>query len=267
MDSAQKGFSRLVAYMDRYPDAAVAFSGGTVSALLVCALYEAQGKGAFVLTANTPFFTQEELYRVHEVLDDYPKMRGERIAIPALMDIPQLTEASGDIRCEACAVRVSERLSQVAKSIGASVLFDGKVADAKDATCRLLKQVMPEVQVISPCVELGFTRQDVKNMLKAIGRAYYIWPANDCLARRFLKDMPVTVTGLDYVEAAEKYIRRYTRRGLRVYLDGKKAVVCSEETLDVQAREDVMCQLLNDGRAGVSDVIFYDGNHWRKANR
>ena len=261
MDNAQKDFSRLVAYMDGYPDAAVAFSGGTLSALLVCALYEAQGKNGVVLTANTPFFTQEELYCVHEVLDDYPKIRNERISMPDLMDMPQLTGAGRAARCKACAGRVSQRLSQVAKSIGSAVIFDGKTAETGKDGCLLLQQGIQEIQIISPYADLGFIRPDVEEMLKAIGRAYYIRPANHCLACRFSEGLPVAVDGLDYIEAAEKYIRRYTRRGMRVCLDGQKALVWSEESFDGEVRQDIKNKLLKTERPYVTEVIFCEEGH------
>ena len=50
--TAQEKFSRLVEFIYQYNDAAVAFSGGTKSSLLLCAAQEALGKDILALTAT-----------------------------------------------------------------------------------------------------------------------------------------------------------------------------------------------------------------------
>ncbi|MEA5001873.1 MAG: hypothetical protein VB081_00025 [Christensenella sp.] len=265
MSRPQQDFSRLVAYMEQYPYAAVAFSGGTTSALLVCALYESHGKSAPVITANTPFFTQEEIYRVHEILDDYPKMRSERVAMADLLNI--VSEASED-RCKTCAKEVSARLLKAAHGIGAGVLFDGKTTDT--GVCSILTGEEQGIRAASPLAELGYTRQDAQDMLRAVGRSYYIRPANDCLACRFAPGETIDISKLDYIESAEKYIRRYTRRGMRVYFDHNKAYVFSEEAFGKNQKQDIECELLLQGKSIlVTEVLIQDGrgSFWRDANR
>ena len=91
--TAQEKFSELVRFIYKCDDIAVAFSGGTNSSLLLCAAQEAHGKNIWALTANAAFFTQEELYHVHEVLDDY-KLNDARIPVYILQEekISQLLE-------------------------------------------------------------------------------------------------------------------------------------------------------------------------------
>ncbi len=252
--------------MEQYPYATVAFSGGTASALLVCALYESHGKSAPVLTANTPFFTQEEIYRVHEVLDDYPKMHSERVSMPDLLEIQEIGEAWAENRCAACALEISKRLMCVAKGLGANVLFDGKTIDA--CGCGILSGDTQGIQGISPFVELGCTRQSVEEMLRAIGRAYYIRPTNDCLACRLVADTKIDVQMLDFVEEAEKYIRRYTRNGMRVYIDKNKAAVFAQDILDEAWKKVISRELLARDKK-ITEVLIQDGHKsfWKDENR
>ena len=268
MNGPQQDFSRLVAYMEEYPYAALAFSGGTASALLVCALYESHGKGAPLLTANTPFFTQEEIYRVHEVLDDFPKMRSERVAMPELLAVREIIGASAKKRCEVCACEISKRLFYAAQGLGAQVLIDGKAAGAH--SCTILAGSVRGVQAISPLLELGYTRQDVEAMLRAIGRAYYIRPANDCLACRFAPGVHIDAQKLDFIEEAEKYIRRYTRSRMQVHMEKNCVQVMAEELLQDSQKQDVADRLLLQGKElGISHIIIDDGlkSFWRDADR
>lgn len=261
--TAQEKFSGLVALMRRHDDIAVAFSGGAKSALLVCAAQEAHGNRIWVLTANTPFFTKEELYRVHEVLDEY-KVNNERVALPELLDVPGIQCA--DSCCAACGDSLIKRMTNVARGVGASVLFAGQTAGEPEGGCPFCGGET-EVEMVSPFIELGYTRRDVKEMLRSIGRGYYIKPENDCLARRFLCEGAVSAATLDFIENAEKYIRRYTRSDMKVYIDGKKAVVHSVDTLAKEEQQDVERKLLRNGTTlGLTEIEFLEMRHLEEYN-
>lgn len=256
--TAQEKFSALVAFIRRYDDIAVAFSGGTKSSLLVCAAQEAQGNRIWLLTANTPFFTKEELYRVHEVLDEY-KVHSERVAMPELLDLPDVQKPED--RCAACGKAVSERLAGVARGIGAAVLLTGQAEESLTSGCRFSGGDLP-VKVVSPFVELGYQRKDIEEMLAAIGRGYYSKPANDCLACRFLQADTLTAAALDFVEEAEKYIRRYTRNHMKVCIDGTGAIVYSVDALAEKEMEDTRRELLGSGKGlGITKVEFLGIQH------
>lgn len=248
--TGQEKFSALVALIRRYDDVAVAFSGGTKSSLLVSAAHEAHGSRIWVLTANTPFFTQEELYRVHEVLDEY-KLNSERVAIPELLDEPDIQALEG--RCRACSVVLLKRLTDVARGVGASILLSGRLKPHETGGCPFCGET------VDPFIELGYTRQDVEQMLGAIGRRYYVKPPNDCLACRFLSGGGITVQRLDFIERAERYIRRYTRGEMKVCIDdGDRAFVYSVEGLTEEAKRDVEHAMTQDSSAaGIAKIEFF----------
>lgn len=264
MTTAQEKFSRLVEYIRRYDDVAVAFSGGTKSALLVCAAQEAHGSRVWVLSANTPFFTKEELYRVHEVLDEH-KVHSERVAMPELLDLPGLEDRKQ--RCEACGKAIVKRLADVSRGVGAAVLLIGNTAEKAQNPC-MSSENSEAVKIVCPLIELGYTRQDTEKMLDAIGRGYYKRSANDCLARRFLGDDAITAGLLDFIENAEKYIRRYTRNELKVCADGERIIVYSADVLGGEARKDVRHKLAESG-AGIETekIEFFEIRHLEEDNQ
>ncbi len=247
--TAQEKFSALVALIRRYDDVAVAFSGGTKSSLLLSAAHEAHGSRIWALTANTPFFTQEELYRVHEVLDEY-KLNSERVAIPELLDEPGIQAL--DKRCGACGAVLLKRMMRAARGVGASVLLSGRLYPYEAGGCSFCGET------VDPFIELCYTRQDVEEMLGAIGRRYYVKPPNDCLACRFLGGSEIAVQTLDFIERAERYIRRYTRGEMKVCIDGDRAFVYSVEGLTEEAKQDVERELIQDGAAaGIAKIEFF----------
>ncbi|MEG0702324.1 MAG: hypothetical protein RR449_01980 [Christensenella sp.] len=254
--TGQEKFSRLVEYIRQYDDVAVAFSGGTKSALMVCAAAEANDSRVWVLTANTPFFTQEELYRVHEVLDEY-KVHNERVAMPELLDMPEII--GGGERCKVCAAVVSRRLADTAEGVGARVLLDGKTADEAQDVCCLVTSMSAEVRAVSPLAELQYTAQDAEEMLRAIGRGYYIKPTNACLARRFARGDVITAAKLDFIEAAEKYIRRFTRGDMAVCVDKSRVLVRSKAVFSNEIRSEVTDELMrNADGLNFTKIEFFD---------
>lgn len=246
--TAQEKFSRLVRFIYECNDVAVAFSGGTNSSLLLCAAQEAHGKNVWALTANAAFFTQEELYRVHEVLDDY-KLNDARIPVYILQEAE--IERNGAGRCEACRRLLSEELARAAKNLGAEVLLDGRSGGAPG--CVDSRQGVAGLACKSPFAELGFGREDICDMLSAIGRGYYIHEPAACLANRFAPGEPLTAEKLDFVEQAEKTVRRFAGKERFVHFANWNIVVYTKKDISKPDRESICAELQ---KGGAKDIRF-----------
>ena len=59
---------------------------------------------------------------------------------------------------------------------------------------------------MSPLVEAGFTKKDVRALSKRLGLATWDKPANPCLASRIPYGTPITVETLEKVQAGEKFL-------------------------------------------------------------
>lgn len=249
--TAQEKFSSLVKLIYECDDVAVAFSGGTNSSLLLCAAQEAHGKNVWALTANAAFSTQEELYRVHEVLEDY-KLNDARIPVYVLQE--KSVAKNGADRCETCRKLLSEGVAKAAKNLGASVLLDGRIGE--QAGCVDGRMANVEIEQRSPLAELGFVKSDISEMLCAVGRNYYIREPVCCLAERFASGEHLTPEKLDFVEKAEKEIRKFAGKDCSAYFsDWNIAVYTARDLLDCE-KENITQKLKEDGAKNVSFTLL-----------
>ena len=250
--TAQQKFSRLVDWLYRFDDIAVAFSGGAKSALLVCAASEAHGKDTLVLTANTAFFTREELYCVHEVLDDY-KLKDARIPVYLLEDGDIC--ANTDLRCGRCKEAWCKKLAEAARGMGCSVLADGVAADELGDPCAQT-ELTHGLGIVSPFVELGYTREDICGMLDAIGRGYYRKEPHRCLAWQIAPGEEISAEKLDFIEEAEKLVRGIAGNVCRVYLNDGNILVFSKQEISCEKQDVISSRLAG---MGAPLVLFYTG--------
>ncbi len=245
----QQNFSKLVEYLYTFSDVAVAFSGGTDSSLLLCAAQEAHGKRAIAVTANVAFLTQEELFHIHEVLDELNIKKDARIPIYVLEDAR--IAANPQDRCYFCKSMILQRLIQAAKGMGSNVLMDGtNVDDLQDY--RPGRKAAQELGIVSPLLELGFGKREIVEMLKAIGRPHFVLQPNACLATRIRTGEPITVPKLELIEEAEKIIRWYSKGIVRARLSEGHITVQTDEP--VREPETVRTKLM--AMEGVTAVDF-----------
>ncbi|MEG0629580.1 MAG: ATP-dependent sacrificial sulfur transferase LarE [Christensenellaceae bacterium] len=249
--TAQQKYSRLVDYLYQYDDVSVAFSGGTDSTLLLFAAAEAHGNKVLALTANTAFFTQEELFCVHDILNEL-KINDARIPIYVMENETIVKNPKN--RCYYCKKMVFERLKEVAKNMGYENLMDGtNMDDLSDFRPGII--AAKELGIISPFVELRYSKNDICEMLKAIGRAYLIKPPNACLATRIAEDEPITVKKLDQIEQAEKVVRWYTKGIVRARMC-KNNICIQTEKLCNHDKQEISEKLL---KIGLTNITF--GNY------
>lgn len=251
--TAQEKFSRLVEFIYQYNDAAVAFSGGTKSSLLLCAAQEALGKDILALTANTAFMTQEVLYNVHEVLDDY-KLRDARVPV-FILENSKIAD-NGAERCHSCSGMISEELLRTAKGMGACVLLDGRTKGQTQVSC--IREVDGEVPLVSPFVSLGYSDDDVCEMLRAVGRAYYIRKPWECMAGRFPLGEKLSAEKLDFLEEAEKFARGRIGGGVRIDCCGWNISVRSKKAPCKEAEEVIREKFLENGAKSVQFEVDFE---------
>ena len=246
--TAQEKFSELVRFIYKCDDIAVAFSGGTNSSLLLCAAQEAHGKNIWALTANAAFFTQEELYHVHEVLDDY-KLNDARIPVYILQE--EKIVQNREERCKTCRRLLSEGLAKAAGGLGAAVLLDGRTNEKPG--CVDSREITADIACRSPFVELGFGKRDIYEMLLAVGRGYYLREPAVCLAERFAFGEQLTAAKLDFVEKAEKTVQKFAGKDRCVRFTNWDIVVYTKKDISEPDRKSICAELR---KGGAGDIKF-----------
>lgn len=213
--------ARLVAYLKALNSAAVAFSGGVDSSLLLYAAHEALGERALAVTVACAFTPKHETDSAREFCEKYG-IRQVTVTINPL-DIKEIRENPKD-RCYYCKRVLLGAAVKAAEDNGITVMLDGTNAD--DAgDFRPGTRAVAELGVKSPLKELGFTKADIREFAKNKGLSVWYKPADACLATRIAYGDEITAEKLDMIEKSEQLLRSLGFLGIRVRCFGEIAVI------------------------------------------
>ena len=208
----------LATFFRENPRAALAFSGGTDSAYLLCAAVRAgaQVRPYYVKTAFQPAFELADARRLAEEL-------GVALAIVELdvLSAPEVA-ANPPERCYHCKRAIFTALRQQAEADGYTLLIDGTNA-SDDAGDRPGMRALGELSVRSPLRECGLTKAEIRRLSQEAGLFPRDKPAYACLATRIPAGRPITAELLERVERAETALHALGFRDFRVRLLGQAA--------------------------------------------
>lgn len=208
----------LKEFFEQVPRAAVAFSGGTDSALVLWAArqYGRQVRAYYVHTAFQPAFELADARRLASELD-VPLT----VVEVDVLGVPEAA-ANGPRRCYYCKRALFTALWQAARADGHTVLLDGTNA-SDDAGDRPGMQALRELEVRSPLRECGLTKDQVRQISKEAGLFTWDKPAYACLATRVPTGTAITREALERVERGEDALFRLGFTDFRVRLLGDAA--------------------------------------------
>ena len=162
-----------------HPHLALAFSGGTDSAYLLCAAL-ACGCDVTAYYVHSPFqpaFELEDARRLAEQL----RARLKILEMDILSDAA--VRANPPDRCYHCKVRIFTALLDAAQSDGYTALVDGTNA-SDDAADRPGMKALRELKVLSPLRECGITKAS-PGCLRGTSPPTPAWPPASPRARRW----------------------------------------------------------------------------------
>ena len=229
-------WEQLLQKLQGYGSAAVAFSGGSDSALVLKAAMDALGDRCAAFTIEAPIFPQREL---RWAVDAALGLGAAHHRLPVnIFDVPALGENPPE-RCYHCKKHIFANLKRAAGEMGFSFVLDGTNADdSKDF--RPGVKALQELEVISPLRDLGITKEEVYMFLDRAGLAQYKRPSNACLASRFPFGEPISIEKLKMVEAAEEVLNSLGFPHCRVRCHGTIArVELPSPQIEEAALEDV----------------------------
>lgn len=193
------------------PRAAVAFSGGTDSALVLWAArqYGCDVRAYYVRTAFQPAFELADARRLAQQLSmPLTVVEVDILAVPE-------AAANGPRRCYYCKRALFTQLRRAAAADGCTVLLDGTNA-SDDAGDRPGMAALRELEVRSPLRECGITKEQVRQLSRQAGLFTWDKPAYACLATRVPTGEAITPETLRKVEAAEEALFSLGYSDLRV---------------------------------------------------
>lgn len=229
-------------FFERHPKCALAFSGGTDSALLLC---EARRLGADVKAyfVKGPFQPQFELEDARRLARE---LGAEMEVIETdVLALPEVAE-NGPRRCYYCKRAIFSLIFERARRDGYESVIDGTNA-SDQVDDRPGMQAIAELGVLSPLRMCGVTKAQVRELSAEAGLFTARKPSYACLATRVPTGTAITREALGKVERGEEALREMGFSDLRLRLEGTGArleLPAAQLPAVVQNRERVLKALL-----------------------
>ena len=197
----------------------VAYSGGVDSTLVVLLAFEQLGSKAVAVTGVSPALAKTLL--------DEARSQAKWIGIQHLeietFELDQTSYSNNPKdRCFACKKELHKHTTYLSKKLHYKYVFDGvNLDDLKDYRPGI--KAATEAGVISPLAKFGFSKNDIRDVSRALGLPWWDKPAQPCLSSRFPYGHLITNKRLKMVEKAEEYIKRGGILDVRVRCQGSTA--------------------------------------------
>lgn len=208
------GLDALEARIAALGSAVVCYSGGVDSAFVLLIASRVLGARAVGVTAVSPSLAPAE----QEIAERVARQIGARHELVDTheIDVPGYA-ANGADRCFHCKTElytVARRWADTHGFEGAAILNGTNVEDLGDYRPGL--EAAKNAEIVSPLVELGLRKADVRRLAKALGLGVWDKPASACLSSRLPYGTEVTRDRLAQIGGLEAELRALGFRQLRV---------------------------------------------------
>ena len=212
MDALDTKYARLLETIRGLESVVVAFSGGVDSTLLARAAKDALGDRAILATADSETYPEGELAEARRLA----ALIGLRHVVVRTDELanPEYAE-NGVNRCFFCKEELFTHLAPIAEREGCRALVYGaNVDDLGDH--RPGMRAARERGVRAPMIDAGLTKQEIRDLSRALGLPTWDKPAFACLSSRFQYGDRITAEKLRRVDAAEAFLKSLGFREFRV---------------------------------------------------
>ncbi|MGQ9732892.1 MAG: ATP-dependent sacrificial sulfur transferase LarE [Candidatus Zipacnadales bacterium] len=190
----------------------VAFSGGVDSTLLLKIAVDELGNKAVAATARSETYPLEEFSYSQEIAQ---LLGAEQIIFETNeLDNEDFVQ-NPPSRCYFCKRELFHKLKALAHQRGLQAVIHGAQCDDLNDH-RPGMRAAEELQVEAPFLRVGLTKADVRELSHRLGLPTWDRPAMACLASRFPYGERITTEKLERVAAAERFIRGWGVRQVRV---------------------------------------------------
>lgn len=218
-----------------YGKLCIAYSGGVDSSFLVHIAYNVLGDNALAVLIDSPVLARRDKADAIEIL--------ERLGIryEVIEENPFVSEdfsQNSRMRCYFCKKNNYTLIFESAHKQCIKYVADGQNADDALSEHRPGMKAGHEMGIVSPLIECGLTKEDIRRYSKILGIPTWNKPANACLSSRIPYGVSITSERLASVEAAEDTLRSRGMEGCRVRWHG--------EIARIEAPHEYFDRILND---------------------
>lgn len=207
-------YQQLLQTIKKAKCAAVAFSGGVDSSLLVYAVKEALDGDMLAITVKTPYVADWEIDEARLFTNTY-KIAHEIVELA----IPATIGQNPPDRCYLCKREIFKAIISRAQQIGINTVMEGSNRDDLD-DYRPGMRALKELGVRSPLLELGIGKKSIRTLSRMLDLPSWNKPSYACLLSRLPYHTKVTSKELQKIAEAEMVLRQLNLTGSRVRSHG-----------------------------------------------
>jgi uncharacterized protein len=255
----EKKLEKLREILRGLESAAIAFSGGVDSTFLLKVAKQELGDKVIAVTATSSTYPQREFNEAKRYAEEIGAkhiiIESEELEIEGFSKNPVN-------RCYYCKNELFSKIQNVAKENSVNYVVDGSNAD-DTGDYRPGMKAARELGVISPLMDAGLTKKDIRALSKALGLKTWDKPSFACLSSRFPYGNEINISKLNMVERAEQFLLDLGFRQVRVRHHGEIAriEVAQEERskiFDLNTMDQIGEKLKEIGFAYVTlDILGY----------
>lgn len=196
------------------PSAVIALSGGIDSSVVAAMAARAMGPRALAVTGVSPSLAAGSLDDIAAFCRD---LGLAHLAVPTCELDRQDYVANTRERCYYCKTELFSTLTRVASERGFVHVVDGTLAEDLHQHRPGYKAAL-ELGVLSPLVDLGASKADVRAIASELGLRQANKPASPCLSSRVAYGITITTDRLERIGGAEAFLRNLGFTEVRVRL-------------------------------------------------
>lgn len=193
---------KLTDYLAKLADGGicVAFSGGVDSSVLLKAACEVSKK-VHAVTVYSDFHSPIEVAEAEKLAKEYG-------AVFHLLELklPDEVMQNPTDRCYLCKKAIFAAISEYAAANGLAAVLDGTNSDDLNEYRPGLK-ALTELKIKSPLSELGFSKESVRGLARALQIPVAEKPSSPCLATRIPYNTQIRPETLKKIDELESYLK------------------------------------------------------------